>query len=90
MTLAFCKEVLGRVRGKFQTIPIPGRDLTLDGDKLLAEAREDQTRMRDQFKEMLESLTYDKILEREANKGENLLKQLRLIPMPNGMAITMG
>lgn len=90
MTLALCKEVLGRVRNKFQTIPIPGQDLTLDGDKLLAESREDQARMRDQFKEMLESLTYDKILEREANKGENLLKQLRLIPMPNGMAITMG
>jgi hypothetical protein len=90
MTLALCKEVLGRVRGKFQTIPIPGRELQLDADKLLLEAREDQTRMRDQFKEMLESLTYDKILEREAAKGDNLLKQLRLVPMPNGMAITMG
>lgn len=90
MTLALCKEVLGRVRSKFQTIPIPGRELTLDGDKLLSEAREDQTRIRDQFKEMLESLTYDKIIEREANKAENMLRQLRLIPMPNGMSITMA
>lgn len=90
LTLALSKEVLGRVRSKFQSIPIPGRELTLDGDKLITEAREDQMRMRDQFKEMLESLTYDKIIEREANKSENMLRQLRLIPMPNGAAITMG
>jgi hypothetical protein len=90
MTLALCKEVLGRVRRKYQTIPIPGRELQLDGDQLITEAREDQTRMRDTFKEMLESLTYDKIIEREAAKSENMLRQLKLIPMPNGMAITMG
>lgn len=90
MTLAMCKEVLGRIRGKYQTIPIPGRDLQLDGDKLLAESREDRAKLVDQFKEMLESLTYDKIIEREADKGENMLRQLRLVPMPNGMAIVMG
>lgn len=90
MTLALCKEVLGRVRSKFQTIPIPGTTLSLDGDKLIAEGREDQTRLRDQFKEMLENLTYAKIIEREADKAENMLRQLRLIPPPNGWSIMMG
>lgn len=90
MTLAMCKEVLGRVRSKFKSLPIPGAELTLDGDTLLSEAREDQAKLKDQFKEMLESLTYDKIIEREAAKGENLLKTLRLVPMPNGSAIFMG
>ncbi len=90
MTLAICKEVLGRIRSKFQSIPIPGTTLQLDGDQLKTEGREDQQRLRDQFKEMLESLTYDKIIEREATKAENMLRQLKLIPMPHGMAITMG
>lgn len=90
MTLAMCKEVLGRIRSKFKTLPIPGAELTLDGDGLLSEAREDMTKLKDQFREMLESLTYDKIMERQANKAENLLRQLRLVPMPNGGAITMG
>lgn len=90
MTLAMSKEVLGRIRSKFKTLPIPGAELTLDGDSLLTEAREDMTKLKDQLKEMLESLTYDKIIEREANKGENLLRQLRLVPMPNGGAIRMG
>lgn len=90
MTLALCKEVLGRIRSKFSVVPIPGRELTLDGDKLLAEGREDQQRLRDTFKELLESITYDKLIEREANKAENMLRQLKLIPPPNGWSIFMG
>lgn len=89
MTLALCKQVLGRIRSKFKTIPIPGRDLELDGDSLLTEAREDQDKLKEQFTTMLESLTYAKIIEREADKAENMLRQLRLVPMPNGLAITM-
>lgn len=86
-TLAYAKEVLGRIRRKYQVVPIPGRELTLDGDSLLDHAREDMEKLKTQFKEMLESLTYDKIIEREADKSENLLRQLRLVPMPNGGAI---
>lgn len=89
-TLALCKEVLGRVRRKFQTIPIPGRELTLDGDSLLSDAKDDLDKLRTRLIETLDTLTYDKIQEREANKSENLLRQLRLIPMPNGGAILIG
>jgi len=89
-TLALCKEVLGRVRRKYQVVPIPGQELTLDGDSLLDQGREDQERMRTQLQETMEKLTYDKIIEREAEKGENLLRQLRLVPMPNGCSIWMG
>ena len=85
-----CKEVLGRIRSKFSVVPIPGRELTLDGEKLLTEAREDQQKLRDTFRELLESLTYEKLIEREATKAENLLRQLRTIPMPNGWSILMG
>lgn len=84
MTLALCKEVLGRIRSKFQTIPIPGRELQLDGDKLLTESREDVKALKEQLKLTLETLTYDKIIEREANKSDNLLRQLRNVPMPGG------
>lgn len=89
-TLALCKEVLGRVRRKVQTIPIPGHELTLDGDSLLTEGREDQNRIRESFTEILDAMTSDKIAEREAGKSENMLKQLRNIPMPNGYSIIVG
>ena len=89
-TLSQCKEVLGRIRGKYQTIPVPGNDITLDGDTLLEHGRSDQEKLKTEFKEMLESLTYDKIVERDADKSENMLRQLRQVPMPNGWAIWLA
>lgn len=89
-TLALSKELLGLVRSKFATVPIPGGDLQLNGADLIAQGREEQVNLRTELKEMLESMTYSKILEDEANASENLARILKNIPMPNGMAISMG
>lgn len=43
-SLAYAKEMLGRIRGKYNnTIPGPGGPITLDGQQLIQEAREDLT-----------------------------------------------
>ena len=36
--LSLCKEMLGAVRAKYQSIPIPGGETSLDGDALRSEA----------------------------------------------------
>jgi hypothetical protein len=36
--LAITKEILGYVRGKYSTVPIPGADMTLNQDALIAAA----------------------------------------------------
>lgn len=41
-SLCVAKEILGRIRGKFQTLPGPGGGARLDGESLLAEAREEK------------------------------------------------
>lgn len=89
-TLALCKELLGLIRSKMKTIPIPGSDLTLNGDDLISHGREDKEKLTTQLKEMLESLTYDKLIEKESTSAENLTKVLRKIAIPNGAAIRMG
>lgn len=89
-TLALARETLGLIRSKFRSIPIPDNELTLDGQELITQGREDQANLRKELREMLDSLTYDKVVEIEANRAESILKQLRLIPMPNGKAIFMG
>ncbi len=89
-TLALAKELLGLVRSKFATVPIPGADLQLNGADLIAQGREEQTNLRTELKEMLDSMTYSKMLEDEANASENLMRILKNIPMPNGLAISMG
>lgn len=90
MTITYAMEILGWIRSKVKTIPVPGSEVTLNGDELIQRAREDRERLYDRFIAMLEKLTYDQIVEREADKSENLLRQLKNVPMPNGYTIIMG
>lgn len=88
--LALCKELLGLVRGKFSSIPIPNSDLQLNGEQLKNDAREDQTRLRDQMKEWLGKLTNQALMEKQASLAESMMKQLKMIPMPLGKSICIG
>ena len=89
-TFSLSKELLGLIRSKFQSVPIPGGDLQLDGQTLITQAREEKDKLITQLREMLDSMTYDKIVETDAARAEAVMKQLRAIPMPNGKAIIMG
>lgn len=89
-SLALSKELLGMIRSKFSTVPIPGAELQLNGTDLISQAREDQTNLKTKLTEMLEELTYSKMLEDEAAASENLRTILKGIPVPNGRAIIMG
>jgi hypothetical protein len=88
--LALCKELLGQVRSKFSNVPIPGSELQLNGKDLVTQGREDQGKLKETLKEMLETMTYDKLMEQAATRAEMMNKQLKFIPMPNGLAIFMG
>jgi len=88
--LALSKELLGLVRSKFSQIPIPGADLQLNGTDLISQARESQDKLKTSMKEWLESLTYEKMIEGEAAKAENLQRVLRTVPMPLGKCIVIG
>lgn len=89
-TLALCKELLGLIRSKFQTIPIPNADLVLNGEALRTDGREDQARLRDQMKEWLAKLTNAALMEQQTTMAELLQRQLRLVPMPLGKSIIVG
>ena len=49
--LALCKEILGQVRSKFQSIPIPGESVTLNGADLISQGREEQDKLREELSE---------------------------------------
>lgn len=89
-TLARCKEVLGLIRSKFQSVPIPDGDLTLNGSDLISQGKEEKEALKTELKTMLDDLSYDKILNRQVAQAEDVMKQLRLVPFPNGGAITSG
>jgi hypothetical protein len=89
-TLSLSKELLGMIRSKFSSVPIPGGDLQLNGADLVTNGKAEKEALVTQLKEMLDSMTYDKIVEVDAERSANIRKQLSMIPMPNGKAIIMG
>lgn len=89
-TMALARELLGLIRSKFDTVPIPNADLKLNGTELVQQGREDKEKLETQMKEFLAELTRDKLVEREVSIAENLTKQLRTVPMPLGKSILIG
>ena len=89
-TLALSREQLGLIRSKFGNIPIPGAEVTLNGSDLISQGREDKTNLITQLKEMLDTMTYDKLIEMSSTRAELIQKQLKFIPIPNGNSITIG
>ena len=79
--LSLCKEILGHIRGKFAALPIPGADVTLNASDLLSQAKEEQESLRTELKEVLDTLTYDKLTETDAAMVENNTKINSFIPM---------
>lgn len=78
--LALCKEMLGLIRSKFATIPIPNETVTLNGPALVAEAKEQQNLLRDELKTVLDELTYEKLAEKDSNISESAQNVLKNIP----------
>jgi hypothetical protein len=74
------KEMLGQIRGKFGAIPIPGESVTLNASELLSQAKEEQEKLREELKTILEDLTYPKLAEQEASMANSTLDTVKNIP----------
>lgn len=72
--LALCKEILGQIRSKFATLPIPGESVTLNGSALITEGKEMQDKLREELKTILDKMTYVKVTEQVAAEAENIQK----------------
>jgi hypothetical protein len=80
-TLALCREILGYVRGKYSTVPIPGSEVTLNQQDLLTDARATKEALLTQLREMLTKTGRQAQLEKLAANSENLNKTLNDVPM---------
>lgn len=79
--LALSKETLAQIRGKFQTIPIPGDSVTLNASDLLSQAQSEQEKLREELKEVLDELTYAQLAKTDAEKTEAVGAIQKQIPM---------
>jgi len=68
--LALSKELLGIIRSKYASMPIPDGEVTLDGDALKAEGREEKQMLLEELKEFLETITLTEKTKAEAEEAE--------------------
>ena len=81
-TLALCKEMLGYIRGKYSTVPIPNSEMTLNQSDLLSSALNDKTELITRLREFFDETSREKLLERRSLETENRNKEISNVPMP--------
>ena len=81
-TLALSKELLGIVRSKYGTIPIPNSEVSLDGDTLRAEATAEKEQLVEQLRENLEQTSRKALLEAQREESESQQETLKKVPYP--------
>jgi hypothetical protein len=80
-TLALAKELLGAIREKYSSIPIPDGEVSLDGSALRAEAQTEKDQLIDQLRENLEELSRKNVFEKQAHESDHHQDMLRKIPL---------
>jgi hypothetical protein len=80
-TLALSKEMLGYVRGKYSTIPIPGDAVTLNQQDLLSSATESKNALIERLRTYFNETSNQSLLERRAAESEARVKEINYSPM---------
>ena len=79
---ALSKELLGIIRSKYGTIPIPGAEVSLDGDTLRAEATAEKEQLMEQLRETLEQTSRKALMEASKDESEFEQEKLKKVPYP--------
>jgi hypothetical protein len=79
--LAEVKETLAYVRKKYATIPIPGAEVTLNGDDLLTDARAEKAALLEQLRGMLDITSRKTQLENQSLEADYVQKTLANSPI---------
>ena len=84
--LALSKETLGQIRGKFGgSVPIPGESVSLNATDLLNQAKEEQEKLREELKTVLDEMTYPKLIASDKEMTDNAKGIMEEVP--NGIFV---
>ena len=79
--LGLSKELLGIIRSKYSSMPLPNGEVTMDGESLKSEGREEQSTLIEQLNEFLESVSLTTKAQAEADEAEANSKVLSRSPL---------
>ena len=80
-TLALCKEMLGYVRGKYGTIPVPDQNITLNQADLLSAATAEKQALVERLRLYLDETSKKALLERRAQESDFRRQEINNVPM---------
>ena len=80
-TLALSKELLGAIREKYSSIPIPDAEISLDGAALRAEAQVEKDMLITQLRENLDEMSRKNVMENKAHESDHHQDMLRKVPL---------
>jgi hypothetical protein len=79
--LALCKEMLGYVRGKYSTVPIPDQNMTLNQSDLLAAATAEKTALKERLRAYFDETSKRALLERRSQESDFRRQEINNVPM---------
>lgn len=79
--MALAMEMLGFVRGKYSTIPIPGAEATLNGSELVSQAQTAKDTLITQLREFLEKMSRENMLTRQNAEATQIGEMLAKVPL---------
>jgi len=79
--LALAKEMLGAIREKYNTVPIPGSEVSLDGAALRAEAQTEKDNLIEQLRENLNEVSKKTRMENEAAMVDQQQTVMNKVPL---------
>jgi len=80
-TLALSKELLGAIREKYSSVPIPDAEVSLDGAALRAEAQVEKDYLIQQLRENLEEMSRKNVMENKAQESTHHQEMLKKVPL---------
>jgi hypothetical protein len=78
--LAIVKEILGYIRGKYTSIPIPNAEITLNQSDLITAATNERTALIERLRAYFDGTSRQSLLERKAAEAASLQQELNNVP----------
>jgi hypothetical protein len=78
---ALVKETLGYVRNKYNSVPIPGGEVSLNGGDLVSQGQSEKEALITQLREFLDKLTKEQMLTRQNTEATQMMEILGKVPL---------
>lgn len=79
--IALAKEMLGYIRNKYSSVPIPNGEVTLNGGDLVSQGQSEKETLISQLREFLDKLTKEQMMTRQNAEATQMHEMLSKVPL---------